>query len=103
MPSKAILMLLEKGMISLGEPVSGLLFDQFLKERVFDPLGMKDTGFTVTALRAPRVVTLYRRSERGLVRASNQNGTIETAYFSGAGGLAGTAEDYLQFAQMLLN
>jgi len=96
----------EAGMDTLGrvvEIVSGLPFDQFLKERVFDPLGMKDTGFTVAASRAPRVVALYRRSERGLVRAPNQNGTIETVYFSGAGGLAGTAEDYLQFAQMLLN
>ena len=49
------------------------------------------------------MVTLYRRTEGRLVRAPNQTGVIDTVYFSGAGGLAGTAEDYLQFAQMLVH
>ena len=94
------------GIDALGrvvEVVSGLSFDRFLKQRLFDPLGMKDIGFTVDAARAPRVVTLYRRTEGELVRAPNQTGVIDTVYFSGAGGLAGTAEAYLQFAQMLLH
>jgi CubicO group peptidase (beta-lactamase class C family) len=85
------------------EVISGLSFDQFLKTRLFDPLGMKDTAFTVDAARAPRVATLYRRGDKGLQRLPNQTGVIDTVYFSGAGGLAGTAEDYLQFAQMLVS
>jgi CubicO group peptidase (beta-lactamase class C family) len=85
------------------EVVSGLSFDQFLKRRLFDPLGMKDAGFTVDAARAPRVVALHQRGKAGLVRAPNQTAVIDTVYFAGAGGLASTAEDYLQFAQMLVN
>jgi CubicO group peptidase (beta-lactamase class C family) len=57
------------GIDALGrvvEVVSGVSFDQFLKRRLFDPLGMKDTSFTVNASKAPRVAALYRRGESGL-------------------------------------
>jgi CubicO group peptidase (beta-lactamase class C family) len=84
------------------EVASGLPFDQFLKQRIFDPLGMKDTGFSPTGDGASRLVTMYRRANGGLERVADQN-QGSTVYFSGAGGLMTTAADYLQFAEMLLN
>ena len=44
------------------EIASGRPFDQFLQQRLFDPLGMKDTGFALTPAIQPRLVTLYRRA-----------------------------------------
>jgi len=85
------------------EIVSGQTFDRFLRERLFDPLGMKDTGFTLTPAIQPRLVTLYRRGQNGLERLPDQSGLSSTTYFSGAGGLVSTAEDYAQFATMLVN
>ncbi len=85
------------------EVASDLPFDQFLRQRVFEPLGMKDIFFGVPADRASRLPTLYRRTAQGLERSENQRGMSNDVYFSGAGGLASTAEDYLQYAQMLAN
>ncbi|HLG55190.1 MAG TPA: serine hydrolase domain-containing protein [Vicinamibacterales bacterium] len=82
------------------EVVSGQTFDKFLRQRLLDPLGMKDTGFFPGEGRAPRLVTIYQSTPEGL-RPGNQ--TVSTVYFSGAGGMMSTAEDYLQFAQMMLN
>ena len=83
------------------EITSGMPFDKFAKQRIFDPLGMKDTFF-YPAEGNPRMATLYRRGEKGLEKQNNP-GFMNGAYFSGGGGLMSTAEDYLQFAQMLLN
>jgi len=84
------------------EVTSGLPFDQFAKQRIFDPLGMKDTFFYPSEGN-PRMVTRYARTGDGpLVKQTNPN-FMNGAYFSGGGGLFSTAEDYLQFAQMLLN
>ena len=85
------------------EIASGLPYDRFLKTRIFDPLGMKDTGFVVPAASQPRLATIYRRTPEGLQRGENQNMLMRTTYFSGAGGMVSTAEDYLHFAQMLVN
>jgi CubicO group peptidase (beta-lactamase class C family) len=87
------------------EIASGQPFDQFLQQRLFDPLGMKDTGFPLTGPKASRVVPMYARAQggKGFQRQKDQNGLSSATYFSGAGGLSSTAEDYLQFAQMLLN
>lgn len=84
------------------EVASGKTFDQFLRERLFDPLGMKDTGFTLTAAIQPRLVPLYRRGANGLERSPDQAGLSSATYFSGAGGLVSTAEDYAQLATMLV-
>jgi CubicO group peptidase (beta-lactamase class C family) len=46
---------------------------------------------------------MYRRGQNGFERQPDQNGLSSATYFSGAGGMSSTAEDYLQFAQMLLN
>jgi CubicO group peptidase (beta-lactamase class C family) len=84
------------------EVVSGQTFDQYLKQRIFDPLGMKDTAFSLTGDRVPRLALLYQRGENGLQR-NTQNQPTTTPYFSGAGGLMSTADDYVQFGQMMLN
>jgi CubicO group peptidase (beta-lactamase class C family) len=85
------------------EIASGQPYDQFLKQRLFDPLGMKDTGFAPTPERTARLATVYQRTPTGLVPAQNANQLISGTYFSASGGLMSTAEDYLQFAQMLVN
>jgi len=85
------------------EIVSGKTFDRFLRDRLFDPLGMKDTGFPLTPAIQPRLVPLYRRGQNGLEAVPDQNGLSSSTYFSGAGGLVSTAEDYAQFATMLVS
>ena len=94
------------GIETLGrivEVVSGQTLDVFLKQRVFDPLGMKDTAFFPTDDRLPRVVSLYERTPKGLQKAETPAWLATKTFFSGGGGLWSTAEDYLQFAQMLVN
>jgi CubicO group peptidase (beta-lactamase class C family) len=85
------------------EIASGQTFDRFLRERLFDPLGMKDTGFSLTPAIQTKLVTLYRRGTNGLERVPDQSGLSSDTYFSGAGGLVSTAEDYAQFGAMLVN
>ena len=87
------------------EILSGMTLDQFFKTRVFDPLGMKDTFFTVPAARQPELTVAYLKNEKGLVRPPAPAPTAPPAapYFSGGGGLSGSAADYLRFSQMLLN
>jgi CubicO group peptidase (beta-lactamase class C family) len=95
------------GMETLGrivEVASGQTFDVFLKTRLFDPLGMKDTGFIVSDDKLSRLVTLYQRTEGGGFEKLGTPEWLDTkTLFSGGGGLYSTAEDYLQFAQMLDN
>ena len=94
------------GIDTLGrivEVASGLTFDEFLRQRIFEPLGMKDTAFFPAKDRMPRVVTLYNRTPNGLAPREVPGWVDTTTLFSGGGGLWSTAEDYLQFAQMLVN
>jgi CubicO group peptidase (beta-lactamase class C family) len=94
------------GIDTLGrivEVASGLTFDQFLKQRLFDPLEMKDTAFFPTDERMPRVVTLYEQKGGKLVRTETPSWLATRTLFSGGGGLWSTAEDYMRFAQMLAN
>ena len=85
------------------EVASGQSFDAFLRERLFDPLAMKDTGFYPTQGSEARVATVYQRGEHGLERLPNQDQFTSHTYFSGSAGLMSTAEDYAKFAEMLLN
>jgi CubicO group peptidase (beta-lactamase class C family) len=85
------------------ELVSGTAYDVYLRQRIFDPLGMKDTFFYPAEDRRPRLVTLYQRTAEGLSKSQNQDGFSTRTYFSGGAGLMSTPEDYLQFAQMLAN
>ena len=95
------------GIETLGrivEITSGMTFDQFLQKRMFEPLGMKDTAFFPTDDRMPRVVTLYeRRPPAPLTRTDTPAWLATKTLFSGGGGLWSTAEDYMQFGQMLVN
>jgi CubicO group peptidase (beta-lactamase class C family) len=91
---------------SLGrivEIISDQPFDQFLRQRIFEPLRMADTFFHPSADRLPRVAATYHRADGALRLVDSQNRLANTSYFSGAGGLMTDAEDYLQFGQMLLN
>jgi CubicO group peptidase (beta-lactamase class C family) len=87
------------------EILSGMTLDQFFKTRVFDPLGMKDTFFTVPPARQPELTVAYLKNDKGLVRppAPTPPAAHSGPYFSGGGGLTGSAADYLRFSQMLLN
>ncbi len=85
------------------EIVSGSPFDQFLRQRLFEPLGMDNTWFNVPEKEQARVVTIYNRTADGLRKPTAPLRIGSPVYFSGAGGLTSTASDYLQFAQMLCN
>ena len=85
------------------EIASGQPFDQFLRTRIFEPLGMKETSFYPSEERWPRVATPYHRGEEKLTKTSNPDRLFSKTYFSGGGGLFSTAEDYARFANMLLN
>jgi CubicO group peptidase (beta-lactamase class C family) len=84
------------------EIVSGQNLDQFLKQRIFEPLGMKDTFFNIGDAQRPRIATMYQKTANGLQKSPNQPAP-PTTYFSGGGGLSSTADDYVRFAQMLVN
>jgi CubicO group peptidase (beta-lactamase class C family) len=85
------------------EVASGQTFDRFLKSRLFDPLGMTNTSFTSWREQPQRLAAIYRRTPGGVERFANQNQLVSDVYFSGGAGLVSTAEDYFQFAQMLLD
>jgi CubicO group peptidase (beta-lactamase class C family) len=84
------------------EITSGMNFDQFLKERLFGPLEMKDIFFYAPPDKKPRQATIYQLREGKLVKPEPNPGMGET-YFSGAGGLISTAGDYLPLGLMLVN
>ena len=108
----------------LVEVVSGQTFDIFLRERIFEPLGMVDTGFHVPAEKLDRLATLYSLDPGGenmpdpedaaalgapasaeltaTDAAPDTDRARPPAFFSGGGGLLSTAADYLRFARMLL-
>ena len=85
------------------EIASGQTFDAFLKQRVFGPLNMGQITFHPTGDARERVVTAYKRGDTAMERMSTDQWLSNSVYHSGAGGLFSTAEDYLQFGQMLLN
>ena len=94
------------GMETLGrivEVASGMTFDQFLAQRLFDPLEMTDTTFVPTEAQLARSVTLYDGRDGKLVRIETPGWLTTKTLFSGGGGLWSTAEDYMRFAQMLGN
>ncbi len=94
------------GIDTLGrivEIASGMTFDRFLQQRIFEPLGMKDTAFYPSEDRMPRVVTLYEKKNNALSRIDTPSWLATRTLFSGGGGLWSTPEDYMQFGQMLVN
>ena len=92
----------------LVEVVSGMPFEEFLQTRLFKPLGMVDTAFSVPPEKKDRYAALYRhnRRENQMKRVGGDAplANDELSFFpSGGGGLVSTAADYMRFAQMLLN
>jgi len=90
----------------LVEIWSGKPFDQFLDERLFRPLKMTDTVFTVEADRRARLATVYTPDQTGGLAATELETvpfTERPALFEGAVGLISTVPDYLRFSQMLIN
>ena len=101
------------------EVASGLSLEQFFRTRIFQPLGMRDTGFRVPDDKLDRLATTYT-TDHDTLRAMTDSDVFEdgrlpmgkfggpgargsTTYFSGGAGLFSTAGDYLRFCQMLLN
>ncbi len=90
----------------LVELVSGKKLDEFVRERIFQPLEMEDTYFYLPEEKMNRLATIYTPGESGggLVKLSTVENRVEGGtYFSGGGGLISSAPDYLRFTQMLLN
>jgi len=98
--------------------ISGMPFEQFLKERIFKPLGMNDTDFHVPAEKAHRLAACYSADPPGELRfiaaerkamltlqddPANSPFLKPPTFFSGGGGLCSTAADYLTFCRALLN
>lgn len=98
---------------AIVEVVSGVSLDDFLRTRIFEPLGMNDTYFNIPAQKANRLINIYTEDSTGhLVPTDTRmlNGPtmanyplVKTKYFSGGAGLSSTILDYGIFLQMLLN
>jgi CubicO group peptidase (beta-lactamase class C family) len=106
----------EKWMYNTGSHVLSVLIaraagqslDAFLQERIFAPLGMKDTGFVVPATKLPRLATCYQfHAATGELEVfdgvANSQWSRQPAFHDGGAGLVSTVDDYLAFAQMMLN
>jgi CubicO group peptidase (beta-lactamase class C family) len=89
----------------LVEVISGQPLDVFLRERLFAPLGMRDTGFRVPAEQRERFAACYTRGPgKQLVLEDDPEDSPyarDVTLFSGGGGLVSTARDYLRFCEML--
>ncbi len=95
----------------LVETISGRSLDQFFRERIFEPLGMKDTYFYIPADKQQRLATLYTYDKEGNTIPRPEDTLIDHSYptvkhgsyYSGGAGLSSTVYDYAVFLQMLLN
>jgi CubicO group peptidase (beta-lactamase class C family) len=88
----------------LVEKMSGMTIDEFVRERIFQPLGMTDTFYNIPRDRVSRVAAVYRPGPDQKITLLRKPEFHEpTTYFPGVAGLSGTAADYFRFCQMLLN
>lgn len=88
----------------LIEVFTGMSPAEFLKTRLFDPLGMKDTGYNLSDAQKTRMVQLHNFDDSGaLVKSERQTPTSGNTVFGGTHGLFSTAQDYSLFARMMLN
>jgi CubicO group peptidase (beta-lactamase class C family) len=91
------------------EVVSGQPFELFLGQRLFIPLGMKDTTFYLTKAQLPRLAASYRRTKQGSLEATTnfilygKSPTSRDRFPAANGGLFSTARDYCRFCQVFLN
>src|SRR5438874_7335548 len=92
----------------LVEKLSGVSFGEFLRTRLFEPLGMNDTAFYVSSDKTERFTSCYQPETAGS-GLKLQDDARESTYAtpplleSGGGGLVSTAQDYLRFCRMMLN
>lgn len=88
----------------LIEKFSGMPANQFLRERLFDPLGMNDTGYNINENSRSRATTLHEKNLDGVLSLSDrQTTTYGHTIYGGTHGLFSTADDYMKFCLMLLN
>jgi methyl acetate hydrolase len=84
------------------EAVSGQTLDRVMQTRIFDPLGMVDTGFKIGASQRQRLAKIHARSPEGLVSTDTEI-PQEPEFHMGGGGLYATVGDYLRFARMIMH
>ena len=88
----------------LVEKMSGMTIDEFVRTKIFEPLGMRDTHYNIPREKVGRVAAVYRPDKDGHITLLRKPEFREpTTYFPGVAGLNGTAADYFKFCQMLLN
>jgi len=85
------------------EAVSGKKLDAYLRDNLFAPLGMNDTGFKITDSMRQRLVGMHARGEDGALAPMPFEMEQTPEFHMGGGGLYGTAADYIKFTQMILN
>jgi methyl acetate hydrolase len=85
------------------EAASGKRLDAYLRDHMFTPLGMTDTGFKITDDMRKRLVGMHARGEDGALTPIPFELEQEPEFHMGGGGLYGTAADYIKFTQMILN
>jgi CubicO group peptidase (beta-lactamase class C family) len=85
------------------ESVSGQDLDAYFRERIFEPLGMRDSYFNIPEAALPRLVPGWRRQADGSFVEPPSPPPQQVTRFNGGGGLSSTAGDYLTFVRMLLN
>jgi CubicO group peptidase (beta-lactamase class C family) len=85
------------------EAVHGKKLDRVLADEIFEPLGMKDTGFKIGAAQQARLANIHQRGEDGALTPTGLVLEQNPEFHMGGGGLYGTAADYIAFTRMLLN
>jgi methyl acetate hydrolase len=85
------------------EAASGKKLDAYLRDHVFAPLGMTDTGFKIGEAQRKRLVGMHSRAEDGSLAPIPFELEQNPEFHMGGGGLYGTAGDYIKFTQMILN
>lgn len=84
------------------EAVSGVKLDRYMREHIFEPLGMADTGFKITPAMRPRKAAVHVRKEGGGFTATDHELNQNPEIFQGGGALYSTVGDYLKFTRALL-
>lgn len=87
---------------ALAEVISGMNMDDFLRERIFKPLGMTDTYYNVPESKHSRRPIVYAPQPDGTIKPQPVVNRPPTTVFGGVAGLSSTASDYFKFAQMVL-
>ncbi len=85
------------------EAVSGLRLDAYLREHLFTPLGMSDTGYRIGASQRARLVGMHARGADGSLSPVPFETEQNPEFHMGGGGLYSTAGDYIRFTRMILN